>query len=295
MRDLGQRIVAAGLAAVLAALRALPLDAASWLGGAAARGIGPRSGRHRLAERNLKLAMPELDAGARARVLRGMWDNLGRTLGELAHLAEFDCRGGDGRVEVVGGEHLARMRDDGIGGIAFSAHLGWWDLAALALNQSGLDARMVYREENNPHVRAKMLRVRAAAGAYLPKGTGAARDIVAGLKAGHHYGMLLDQKMNDGIAVPFFGIEAMTAPAAAQFAVRDGIPLLPVRCERLIGARFRITFDPPMVAETTGDRAADVAATARRINATLEEWIRARPEQWLWIHRRWPDGAVRET
>ena len=58
--------------------------------------------------------------------------------------------------------------------------------------------------------------------------------------------MLIDQKMNDGISVQFFGHNAMTAPAAAQFAIRDNIPLLPVRCERLGGTKFRISFYPPI-------------------------------------------------
>jgi KDO2-lipid IV(A) lauroyltransferase len=113
--------------------------------------------------------------------------------------------------------------------------------------------------------------------------------MIAGLNAGRHFGLLIDQKMNDGISVPFFGRDAMTAPAMAQFAVRDGTPLLPVRCERLEGARFRLTFYPPLEAVVTGDRQRDVAATMAKANALLEAWIRERPEQWLWIHNRWPD------
>jgi len=101
--------------------------------------------------------------------------------------------------------------------------------------------------------------------------------------------MLVDQKMNDGIAVPFFGRDAMTAPAIAQFALRLGCVLVPVRTERLSGARFRITVDPPLTVETTGDRGADEYALMARITLMIEGWVRARPEQWLWLHRRWPD------
>ena len=81
----------------------------------------------------------------------------------------------------------------------------------------------------------------------------------------------------------------MTAPAAAQFAIRDNIPLLPVRCERLGGTKFRISFYPPLEIIKTGNRDEDVLSLTREINRTLESWIRERPEQWLWIHRRWPD------
>ena len=101
--------------------------------------------------------------------------------------------------------------------------------------------------------------------------------------------MLVDQKLNDGIAVPFFGRDAMTAPALAQLALKYRCPVVPARLERLDGARFRLTFQPPMELPDTGDREADVFETMRRVNAIFEDWIRARPEQWLWLHRRWPD------
>ena len=42
-------------------------------------------------------------------------------------------------------------------------------------------------------------------------------------------------------------------------------------------------------AADTGNRAADVASLMASVNATLERWIRERPEQWFWVHRRWPD------
>ena len=58
------------------------------------------------------------------------------------------------------------------------------------------------------------------------------------LKRNEHLGMLIDQKMNDGIAVPFFGIEAMTAPALARFCVEVRCPVVPAHCERLKGRPF---------------------------------------------------------
>ena len=100
--------------------------------------------------------------------------------------------------------------------------------------------------------------------------------------------MLVDQKQNDGIAVPFFGRDAMTAPAIARIGLRFGCPLLPIAVERLSGARFRVTVMPALNLAATGNVALDVLAGMTRVNALIEDWIRARPEQWLWLHRRWP-------
>jgi KDO2-lipid IV(A) lauroyltransferase len=65
--------------------------------------------------------------------------------------------------------------------------------------------------------------------------------------------------------------------------------VLPARVERLDGAHFRLTVFPPLPVTRSVDFHADAAALMTRVNATLEEWIRDRPEQWLWVHRRWPD------
>ena len=101
--------------------------------------------------------------------------------------------------------------------------------------------------------------------------------------------MLVDQKMNDGIAVPFLGQAAMTAPALAVFALKYRCPVVPARVTRLGGARFRITFEPPLPVPDSGDHHADVRTMMTRVNAIIERWIRAAPEQWLWLHNRWPD------
>ena len=244
-RSLFKRLITDPALAILALIlyglfRTMRLSIASALGGAIAKFIGPHLAIHQHAIENLRLAFPEKSESEVATIARGMWNNLGRTFGELAHLKEFDCYKTNGYVEVSGVEHLDDFRDDGVGGIAFSAHLGWWDLSALALNQRGLNAHMIFRAENNPYSQEVTIKARSYAGSYLKKGPQAAKEILGGLKQGKHYGMLLDQKMNDGISVPFFGHNAMTAPAAAQFAIRDNIPLLPVRCERLGGTKFRI-------------------------------------------------------
>jgi KDO2-lipid IV(A) lauroyltransferase len=109
------------------------------------------------------------------------------------------------------------------------------------------------------------------------------------LRRGGHVSLLADQKLNEGIAVPFFGRPAMTAPALALLALRFGCAILPARVERLRGTRFRLTLYPPLDMPRSGDRDGDVMTIMTAVNATLEAWISERPEQWFWVHSRWPD------
>ena len=98
--------------------------------------------------------------------------------------------------------------------------------------------------------------------------------------------------MNDGTEARFFGMPAMTASAFAPLAARAKSPLIMARIERLTGSRFRVTLGTPLEVPDTGDADADHLALIQSVNDTLEGWVRERPEQWLWVHRRWPKPAI---
>ncbi len=273
-----------------ALLAALPLDAASAFAGWLTRRVGPLLKAHRIAERNMRRALPALDDAAVARALDGMWDNLGRVVGELTHLPELTPERDPARIEIVGAEHVAALRDDGQPGLLVTAHFGNWELPQFVLRHLGLRILAVYRAANNPLVDAMIQERRIAGGHdYAPKGNRAARELLRTLRDGGHAALLVDQKLNNGIAVPFFGREAMTPSALAELALRFDCPVLAIRVERLAGARFRFIAEPPFRLVATGDKTADVQAGMRRIHGIFERWIAARPDQWFWVHRRWPD------
>jgi KDO2-lipid IV(A) lauroyltransferase len=291
-RVIGNPLEAFLVGILLTAFRLMGVDRASATGAAIARTIGPLLRVTNRARRNLRAAFPDMTSGQVDKTVRAMWDNLGRYAAEIACLDAFDVSDASdagGRIEVVGREHLEALRDDGKGGIVFSAHLGSWDVVALAVGQIIPESVNVYRPLNNPIVDRMVQNARAKSGGFVGKGIQGARAMIAGLSKGRHFAMLVDQKMNDGIAVPFFGRDAMTAPALARFAIRAGVPIVPSRCERLGGARFRLTFYPPVVPASSGNEANDVAETMAEVNEIIEGWITERPEQWLWVHSRWPD------
>ena len=280
----------------LALLQRLGPVRASNLGGAVARSLGPFLPVSRVADGNLRRALPALDAAARARVIRGVWDNLGRTAAELPHVAGLGpAASGPGWV-AEGGDFVPAMAAQA-GPILFvSGHIGNWEILPAFAATYGISLATFYRAAANPEVDRIIVGLRqVAAGGAVPqfaKGAAGARAALAYLRDGGRLGMLVDQKMNDGIAVPFFGRTAMTAPAAAAFALRFRCPLVAVFVERLGPARFRVVCAPPLDLPDTGDRPADIATLTADINRRLEGWIRAHPESWLWLHRRWPKEAA---
>ena len=269
--------------------RALPLDWASALAGRLARAVGPRLGVSRRAESNLERAFPGKNPREIATIIAAMWENLGRVAGEYPHLGRLRAGGAGGRLEIIGAEHIDLLRDDGKPGIFLMAHLGNWEFAGLASAQRNLSVDRVYRQANNPLTEWLFRQGRASVdGALIPKGPAGAKQLLKSLHDGNHLALLVDQKMNDGIAVPFFGRDAMTAPAIAQLALRMDCPVVPVRVKRLQGARFQVIASAPIDFTPTGERTADVQAYMTQVNAIIEAWIRDTPEQWLWLHNRWP-------
>jgi len=275
---------------VFSSFRLLPFDIASSVGGWIARSIGPRLAVSQRAVRNLQRAFPEKGPTKIAAIVSGMWENLGRLAGEYPHLSRVDVYAAGGPVEIVGVEFVDQLRDDGKPGIFFSAHIANWEIVSLGATQRGLPLDRVYRAANNPLVEWLFRQGRSAVdGALIPKGPKGARHLLKALKEGKHLGLLVDQKMNDGIPVPFFGRDAMTAPALAELALRFDCPVVPARVVRLNGSRFRLIVEEPLTVVKSGNRQDDVLALMTAVNTRIETWVRANPSQWLWLHNRWPD------
>lgn len=264
-----------------------------------ARFIGPRLPVSRIANTNLKLALPYLNARARKRIVRECWENLGRTIGEFPHIAALPHNSVSGpgwRVE--GAEHLETARQSGKPVIFFSGHIGNWELMPPVVARHGLPFASFYRAASNEGVNSLIHDLRRNAMGQdvpmFPKGSKGARSALRYLGQGGHLGVLGDQKMNDGIEASLFGRPAMTASAAAVFALRHQALIITGHVYREGPARLVLQVDAPIHPLARGDRQADVLALTQKLNNRLQEWIEKRPGLWLWLHRRWDKSLYRK-
>lgn len=269
--------------------RILPVAAASATGGFIMSAVGPRMGASRTARRNLLRAFPEKSDAEREEILRGMWDNLGRVIGEYPHLRSIVAR-----IETDNAAVLDGLRPATDGGkhpvIFFAAHLANWEVSGIFAAVEGFNINLVYRKPNNPGVDWLLRHARGGHSVgHISKGAAGAREMMATLRSGEALGLLMDQKLTEGIAVPFFGHPARTATAIAQFALKFKCPVIGVQVQRLPGARFKLKLHDPLPLPDTGDHDENVRQFITAINAMMEDWIRERPAEWLWLHKRWPD------
>lgn len=288
-RVLGYRLQAGLVWLFIHAMRLLSPERASDLGGALLRRLGPRLSRSRRMRLDIQRALPGLEPAQLEAIIRQAWDNLGRNFAEYVHMdriaADFDRY-----VELSGEEHLRTLVTDGRPGIVFSGHFANWELCVMVSARAGLHLTYVFRKPNNPYVARMLATARAPlGGAMVPKGREAAKGLMAAIRRGGHVGLLVDQKLNEGPAVPFLGRDARTGTVLADLALRYDAPAVAIRITRLGAARFRVTVLPPQEWHRTGDMHADTLAVMTQVNDLLGAWVKEDPGQWMWQHRRWPD------
>ena len=276
-------------------MKALGPDNASNFVGWLMKSIAPLLSQNKTVRRNLELAFPELSEQAREEIATASWESVGRTAGELPHLPKIHPYKGD-RVEVVGGEYLDAIEASDKGAIMVSGHFANWEIMAAVVCNHPVDCLITYRSLNNPHIDRKLNKVRHDYGIEVltPKGSGT-RELMRALGRGQSAGLMNDQKFNQGLAVPFFGHDAMTAPGPSRLALKYNVPIVLFSTRRTGPARFKVTIHEPFYPENTGDIEADVRASVERITQFVEREVRSNPGQWFWQHRRWPKDAWRNA
>jgi KDO2-lipid IV(A) lauroyltransferase len=255
--------------------------------------IGPFLPEHRVARRNLAAAFPEKSAAERDAILRGAWENFARVMVEFVFLdvvaAGFDPAYPEkGAITISGTEHFANLRDDGKPAIIVAAHLANWEVLGVVAHKYGLSTVLPFRAPANFHFAEDVIAQREALmGRLIRSERGAAFEIAAALERGDHLGMLVDQRLNRGVDVPFFGRPALTNPLPAKFAREYDCPVHGARAIRLPDGRLHLELTGPLILPRDGTGRIDEMQATVAINRLVEGWVREHPEQWFWLHDRW--------
>lgn len=246
--------------------------------------------RRRIARTNIHLCFPELDAGARRRMLRDHFESLGIGVIETAMSWWAPTESLRALAHIEGLEHLHAALHHGRGVILLSAHFTTLEIGGRLLSLH-TPFHVLYR----PHKNAAFERVmQAARTRHFEKAISRddMRGMLKSLKANMPVWYAPDQNYGreHSIFVSFFGIPASTITATTRLARISGAKVVPFFQERLPGAAgYRLRLYPALENFPTDDEAADT----QRINNLIETEIRKFPAQYLWAHRRFktrPDG-----
>jgi KDO2-lipid IV(A) lauroyltransferase len=281
--DLADRTVDAALRLGLGAAAALPYEARiRTLGAVFARVLGPAAGWPARIRENLGHALPELPPAEVARLQRAVPDQVGRAVAELYAGEAFFSRARRLPLEGPGAGPLEEARRDGRPVVAVTGHFGNYVAAGPAFLAAGHDGGGLFRPMRNPHVNrhyaAAMARV---AGPMFPQGREGLGGMLRHLRKGGLMVILADLWVHDGPDLTFFGRTARTTLTPAELARRHDALMLPFYGIRQPdGLSFRLLMDEPV-------EHGPPEAMMQTFNDGLERIVRAHPEQWFWVHRRW--------
>jgi KDO2-lipid IV(A) lauroyltransferase len=263
----------------------LPQPALMWLG----RRLGglvlrvPSARRH-VAETNIALCFPELDAPARADLVAANLRDIGLMLVEFA----LGWMGSDRRMAAIptrieGLQHLEAARAQGKGVLLVGGHFSHLELCARLVSQRIRIAGM-YRRMDSTVFEWVVLRARLDyADAMFEKDD--IRGTVKYLRGGGTLWYAPDQDMRskDTVFVPFFGVPAATITATHHLARLSGAVVIPFFHRRLPGGEgYALRLGAPLE-DFPGT---DVLSDTARVNVCIERMVREAPEQHLWVHKR---------
>jgi KDO2-lipid IV(A) lauroyltransferase len=265
---------------------------AGFVCGTTLRYVGSLLRGNRHARRQLLAAYPSLSTRQVRLVLRDMWDNIGRTFAEYAHIRELmnfsTERPDDGQV-VMDSRTLALVRQVGSekrGALLFAAHLGNWEIPAMVARFGGRNIALVCKRQPSSKMTEQLVQIRSLFAARLMEATPSTpRDILKLLQEGWLVGMLMDQHFAEGTKVSFFGQTCLVNPILARLARTQNWPIYGARVVRLPDQRFRFELVGPLNCLRDQRGKIEVQSATQQIMRLIESWIREYPGQWMWIHR----------
>jgi KDO2-lipid IV(A) lauroyltransferase len=268
----------------------LPLAVAISVGRSIGRAAMVVPKLRRTGKRNLELAFPDLDENERARLLRGCFESLGRLLGVFSHFRDESAERLKQTIACEGMENIRNALGQNRGVIAFTGHVGAWELSSYAPSLYDYHFGFLVRRIDNPKIETLVDKFRAARGNWTIDKRMAAREMLRMLKKGEMLGILVDLNALDREAmfVDFFGVKAATTFVVAKLALRTGAPVVPIFSpwDKSL-KKFTVTIGEPLNFDRTGDEEGDTLRATQLLTNVVEDWIRRYPDQWLWIHRRW--------
>lgn len=266
----------------------LPPERASAFGRGFMARLGPRLDAHSKIRRNIRRAFPEKSAQNKRILAYGAWSAFGQVLAEYPHLETLCRQEADERLEVVVKDESARWYRKEAPAVFVTAHLGNWELSGVPLGIMGVPLTAVYTPNPNPRIDAMIQGRRRALFCEMITKDAGVRELIRHLEKGRSLGLLVDQRVDSGEPVPFFGRPSLTTLVPARLALKLGLDMVPTRVERLPGGRFRVTyFDAVKPRDPEQDRYRQALDMMGQVNALFESWIRMRPSQWHCIKRRW--------
>ncbi len=268
----------------------LPISISSIIGAKIFQTMGSILKVNKIAKQNLIKCFPLMTENEVNNTVKLMWQNLGAIVGEMPHwhrISDQELRSFINLPDIFPTEQM----------LMISAHFGNWELVNRIMKYYKIKPIFVYRPMNNPMINWLINRTRLLNNVNLiEKGIMSLKELINGIKDGKTIGMLVDQRHDQGISVPFFKHEAMTVSAPASIAIKYHIPIVILMVKRLSmikkSSNFLLSnFTEPkfeiIIQNIKVENEDSPKVVMKKIHEVLETIISNDKSQWFWLHNRW--------
>ena len=263
---------------------------ASDLGSILGKTIGPLFRSKNIIHNNIKISLGNITKEREDEIINGMWSNIGRTFSEYMFLKNFRYNKNNSKhITINGKNYLEQIKKSKESVIFYSGHFANFELMAMELQKFGINTAAIYRPLNNFFLNPVMeyFRIKYICPNQIPKGRMGMRSIVNKVKNGFSIALMVDQRVSEGLRIPFFSQTAHTTTIPAQLALKYNCKLVPIFLERKEGTNFEMTIHEPYSIKKTNNNFNDTKSITLEINKILEKMIIKNPTQWIWSHNRW--------
>lgn len=244
--------------------------------------IGPVAGYRARALDNLSMIWPQMPQERRAEIASRCLNNVGRSFIENYSARDFPKRMAKNTPTGAGVAALEKAAEQGKPVILVTGHYGNYEAMRACLVARGYDIGGLYRNMKNPYFNAHYVQtMEAFGGPVFPQGRRGTAGFVRHLKEGGQLVLLFDQHVFGAPALDFLGQPANTALSAAELALRYDALLIPFYGIRQADG---VSFDTVLEAPVPHS---DAVTMTQALNDSLTARVKADPEQWFWVHRRW--------
>lgn len=249
------------------------------------------AGVRRITIENLRMVFGKTLSDARIReIARGVFINQGQNIIELLSIGELDKKKRESFFSVEGEEHLRSAVESGRGVIIVTGHIGNWETSGMYLSSLGYNLNAIAAPVYDDRIDDLIVQLRKNYGinTITRKGKKPLRQILSLVKQGGILGILIDQDIKaDGVFVKFFGRDAFTPSGIISLGLKKGLLFVPIYSVRKKNGKNCTVIGPCIDPVSTGDKRYDLINLTQLLTNWLEDAIKANPDQWVWMHKRW--------
>jgi len=241
--------------------------------------------------KNIQIIFPDQTPEDQKALLKKIYRHIGLLIIEIIRQPYFKRLKVKDRITIEGYEEYILPALKAGKGICFlSAHCGPWEIGGIMLEAMGVNNIGIVKEVKSELGMYMLKLMRDRNGVATVNRRNSIKKVFKQLRKGDAVSFVVDQNMtsDEGIFLDFFGKPACTMTSLATVARKTKSAVITAVIYRSDDAKsYHIKFGAPLPWIEKETSKEEIIANTQFYNQAVEKMILEKPEQWIWMHKRW--------